>query len=233
MPSFHKPHTYGIRFSVTDDGEGFNTEETVQGNPPVWTGTSKASPISLHLFKRIIDAHGGVIGVDNKPGKGSVFFFEVFFPLPQQIDPVVELLNKTYYDNLTLSPRSIRLKIREAMTSPRATFSTPVAHPQSLVNIPSVKVSTTSFPSPMNTSNESVSGMTSPPPSTCLVVDDVLSNRRMTGRVLERMGYTVELACDGCEAVDLCVNKMKSTSVYTLVVRLSISITHHIHYNFY
>ena len=40
-----------------------------------------------------------------------------------------------------------------------------------------------------------------------LVVDDVLSNRMMTGRVLERFGFEVDYAEDGQIAVDKCQDR--------------------------
>jgi nitrogen-specific signal transduction histidine kinase len=62
-------NAYGIRFSVNDDGDGFT--DSNQSASAAWTNSnSHISPISLHLFKKIIDGHGGRIGVDSKPNKG-------------------------------------------------------------------------------------------------------------------------------------------------------------------
>lgn len=45
-----------------------------------------------------------------------------------------------------------------------------------------------------------------------LVVDDVLSNRMMTGKVLQLMGFMVEFAEDGKQAVDMCTSRLRDVS---------------------
>jgi CheY-like chemotaxis protein len=51
-----------------------------------------------------------------------------------------------------------------------------------------------------------------------LVVDDVVSNLRMNGRVMEGMGFIVEYAENGKEAVDKCVLKMAVGDAYTVIL---------------
>ena len=55
-------------------------------------------------------------------------------------------------------------------------------------------------------------------PGHALVVDDVISNRRMTGRVLEQMGFEVDQAEDGKIAVEMCTSRMRTNEPYSLII---------------
>jgi signal transduction histidine kinase len=71
------------RFEVIDQGPGITEEDRerlfqdfakLSAQP---TGGEKSTGLGLAICKRIIEGHGGKIGVDSKPGKGSVFWFTV------------------------------------------------------------------------------------------------------------------------------------------------------------
>ncbi len=71
------------RFSVTDKGPGipedqlsklfglFQQLDSTDSRPKGGTG------LGLAISKAIVEQHGGVIGVDTKPGRGSEFYFDV------------------------------------------------------------------------------------------------------------------------------------------------------------
>ena len=173
----------GIRFEVKDDGDGL--EDGVGGDIANWGGSSKMSAISLGLFRRIIEAHGGIIGIESQKGRGCSVFFSVFFPLPDKMEPVIEVLNPQ------------RAASRRGSSIDRSSFSSSglqhihIHHPE----VPK--------------SNIRITTQSSLPQA--LVADDLLSSRRMVGRVLERMGFDVEYAEDGVFAVELCIGRLQDT----------------------
>ena len=102
-------NTFGVRFAVKDDGDGLNSTPSSGSQTWIASDQQRMSPISLHLFKKIVDAHGGIIGVDSKPGKGSCFFFEIHYPLPMEAQPVVEVLNKNKHRKLSAADQAAQL----------------------------------------------------------------------------------------------------------------------------
>ena len=72
------PQNGFVRFEVADTGEGippeyqaqiFNKYFRIPGRDKEGTG------LGLAIAKNIVEAHGGEIGVESEPGKGSVFWF--------------------------------------------------------------------------------------------------------------------------------------------------------------
>ncbi len=71
------------RFEVIDQGPGITKKDrtrlfqdfaTLSAQP---TGGEKSTGLGLAICKRIVEAHGGKIGVDTKPGEGSAFWFTI------------------------------------------------------------------------------------------------------------------------------------------------------------
>jgi len=71
----------GVRFSVTDTGPGIPAEYHKKifekfGQIKTQAGRHKHSTgLGLTFCKLVIEAHGGIIGVDSETGKGSTFWF--------------------------------------------------------------------------------------------------------------------------------------------------------------
>lgn len=80
--STHHAGNY-LTFSVKDEGGGISQEQCKRiFSPFERAGTRKTSGersigLGLAIAKKIVDAHGGTIGVESQPGSGSVFFFTV------------------------------------------------------------------------------------------------------------------------------------------------------------
>lgn len=248
----NRPNTFGVRFAVKDDGDGLNS--MTSSSSQTWTASDqRMSPISLHLFKKIVDAHGGVIGVDSKPGKGSCFFFEIYYPLPTEAAPVVEVLNKNKLRKLSAAEQAAKLARTSVPVVPLTKMPAQLAAIQSAraekyrQSTEKVERSVSPIKASTYSAQEKYLEMTSSRPDekprptggivkqfsgehpliinlfkslqgTALIVDDVISNRRMTGRVLEQMGFEVDQAEDGKIAVEMCTNKLQKDGPYSLII---------------
>ena len=70
-----------MRFNVTDGGPGIPLSEQETLFDAYTQGTSAARRagigLGLYICKKLVEAHGGRIGVHSAAGKGSVFWFEL------------------------------------------------------------------------------------------------------------------------------------------------------------
>jgi signal transduction histidine kinase len=67
-----------VRFTVTDTGTGIpkeHQERVFEKFFQVPDSGPKGTGLGLYISKEIVRAHGGEIGVDSEPGKGSIFWF--------------------------------------------------------------------------------------------------------------------------------------------------------------
>ncbi len=69
----------GCRICVRDTGPGIPREELVHVFEPFKRGTTSGSGHGLGLatVKRLVEAHGGVIGIESSPNQGTVFTVEL------------------------------------------------------------------------------------------------------------------------------------------------------------
>jgi signal transduction histidine kinase len=77
-----------VRVEIEDTGPGFpRSFEAIIFNPYV-RATTKAPGLGLGLatVKRLVDNHGGVVGIDRREGSGTLFWFEL--PRPQSPAPL-------------------------------------------------------------------------------------------------------------------------------------------------
>jgi PAS domain S-box-containing protein len=75
-----------VRFWVADTGPGIAEADQPHLFVPFWQATPQprgGTGLGLSIVKRIVEAHGGRLWVDSRPGSGSVFFFTLAaLPLP-------------------------------------------------------------------------------------------------------------------------------------------------------
>jgi signal transduction histidine kinase len=81
------------RLEVVDQGPGISAEDSTQifklfaqGNRPA-AGRTSGTGIGLHLVKRLVELHGGEVGVTSTPGAGSTFWVR----LPLTSTPAAEI----------------------------------------------------------------------------------------------------------------------------------------------
>jgi signal transduction histidine kinase len=80
------PTPAGIEFSVIDQGQGIRVEEqsklfaAFQRTSTKPTAGEHSTGLGLSICKKIVELHGGTIGVESKVGRGSRFFFTL--PIP-------------------------------------------------------------------------------------------------------------------------------------------------------
>jgi len=72
-----------VKLSVRDEGPGISHEERgklfqhfqkLSARP---TGGESSSGLGLAIAQRIVEEHGGSIGVESEPGQGANFHFEL------------------------------------------------------------------------------------------------------------------------------------------------------------
>ena len=71
----------GWQIGVRDQGPGISPEERAQlfqvfgrlSSLP--TAGERTSGLGLAILRRVVEAHGGSVGVDSEPGGGSLFWF--------------------------------------------------------------------------------------------------------------------------------------------------------------
>jgi signal transduction histidine kinase/HAMP domain-containing protein len=74
-----EPETEIVRFAVTDTGAGIAADDVDRIFEPFYRVPGQENPtgigLGLAIVKEIIKTHGGNVGVDSIPGKGSTFWF--------------------------------------------------------------------------------------------------------------------------------------------------------------
>jgi signal transduction histidine kinase len=73
-----------VRITFRDTGEGMTAETLTKLWSPLFTTKAKGMGFGLPVAKRLVEAHGGSINVENKVGKGSIF--TVTLPIKRDLE---------------------------------------------------------------------------------------------------------------------------------------------------
>ena len=66
-----------IQVKVKDTGNGIAPEDLTKIFDPFFTTKTKGSGLGLAITHKIVEGHGGTIGVESAPGKGSTFILSL------------------------------------------------------------------------------------------------------------------------------------------------------------
>ncbi len=81
-----------IRFSVCDNGPGLTGEDKAKAFKKMQrlsakpTGGEHSTGLGLYIVKKLVEMHGGRVGVDSEFGQGATFWFDV--PVQHNVAPV-------------------------------------------------------------------------------------------------------------------------------------------------
>ena len=72
-----RPRLTGVRVSVSDTGPGVAPEQREHIFEPYYTRRKGGTGLGLALTRRIVEAHGGRLELDNQAGRGATFTFDL------------------------------------------------------------------------------------------------------------------------------------------------------------
>ncbi|MHC4915257.1 MAG: sensor histidine kinase, partial [Planctomycetota bacterium] len=82
-----------VEVSVSDTGPGLTAEDKGKLFSSFYRGSAESihgdpcTGLGLYIVKRIAEAHGGSVGAEGDPGKGSLFFFRIPRRPTQMVEP--------------------------------------------------------------------------------------------------------------------------------------------------
>lgn len=88
----HRLQSERLHCEITDTGPGIAFEDQRAIFEPYVRGTTKAAGIGLGLatVKRLVEGHGGSVGVRSAPGHGATFWFELPLVASEQEQPLLQ-----------------------------------------------------------------------------------------------------------------------------------------------
>ena len=191
---FEQPRAGSIRISVTDSGVGLTVSqlaqicsEGVQFNANELQA-GKGSGLGLYITKGIVEQHGGTLTVASA-GLDHGTTFTVELPL--------------YGGESSGAVRNRSRSFTRNLDSKVLPVASPKRYMHQAVTVESQSASVTAGVVGSVSVLRSVPIITERQSKRILVVDDVLSNRKMLVRVLTLKGYVCEQAEDGQQAIDV------------------------------
>ena len=214
----------GLRFEIQDSGIGIAPEaigKLFANFVQIDASTSRqfgGTGLGLVICKRLVEGMGGSIGVRSEPGQGSCFWFEL--PLQrstiqgaadastQPHTPAQIAQNHTGEPKPDAAPAT---KGTKTMDTPQALMRDATEPPvqSTAPQLPGNAVAAPAAALPENAGGAEPSAKV----WRILLVEDHPINQKLATVLLERLGYTVELAPDGVQALEKC-----EASVYDLIL---------------
>lgn len=90
-PSLHKGNY--VKISIKDFGIGIQSKDLSRIFDPFYTTKSTGQGLGLATCYSIINRHGGAIGVESEPGKGSTF--HIYLPASSEIDTTTSIMKSS------------------------------------------------------------------------------------------------------------------------------------------
>ena len=163
-----------VRIAVRDDGCGMDDVTRARIFEPFFTtkGVGQGTGLGLPMVLGIVEAHGGTIAVDSRPGEGTTF--TLYFPATAEEVPEP-------------APESVPAALDGGTITAITSGEPPSPDP---VSVESLAMSDDPIAAP------------APAPAHILYLDDDDTLVFLVRRLLERRGYKVTAVCDQQEAID-------------------------------
>jgi signal transduction histidine kinase len=184
-----------MKVSVTDQGVGISPENQsklfnnfVQIHSNILQ-EGKGSGLGLFICKKLVELHGGTIGVKSELGAGSIFFFTI----PVIVDMVLaKRYSQIDKNSVESKPKELTPNVDSDDASIDMIFKKLTSNAKIRPEIVPHDIPQISYDTKENT----------PSVIKALVVDDVLSNRKMLISLLNQFNIVSEEAQNGQEAID-------------------------------
>jgi signal transduction histidine kinase len=120
-------HEDGVRVAVTDQGQGIPAEELpkvfqeFQKTSVQSTAGEKSTGLGLAIVKRIVEGHGGAIGVESTVGEGSTFWFTLPLLPPRAREGAVLAADRRRHPDQRQPRVDVELPVAFTYVSPGST----------------------------------------------------------------------------------------------------------------
>ncbi|KAJ3054919.1 hypothetical protein HK097_000335 [Rhizophlyctis rosea] len=198
-------HVY-VQISICDSGVGMTAEEQAmlfrrftQASPKTYAEFG-GSGLGLFISKRIVELHGGDIAVESTKGKGTTF---TFFMRCEVTDMEAQPKITPLLDSIPPVPAQV---IPTSQSESLVSSFTPSALESSALTSPSIHPPVNEV---VGTDSDQIK---------VLIVEDNLINQKVMKRQLETLGYAVQIANHGAEAIEVLLRTEGEEKLFDVVL---------------